>query len=1005
MAEKNLKLYKEKGKYGYKDEEGKWIVEPIFMKADEFERGTARVQLDGMWGFLKEDGSWLVEPTLSNASPFSDELARVQQGLFYGFINRKGEWFIEPKLLKATDFEADPAVAFVEDLESKCAFVSNKGKMITDFNLDSMAIGSPAVFMSDNRIWAMKDKKYGCLDAEGNWVVPPVYEYEKVFNFEDGRAFVKRSSEKHGFNYDLIDLDGNAILTSIGLKAFNIGFEDGVAVVKAPTGHDEDNEARTGKFGVIDRDGQWVVSPIFDEITKFENGYAITEKDNKKGVIDKEGNVIIENLYDKIFAQDNYFELELNKKRGIADKKGNVILGLRYDNCYLRKDGFISIYNKKGYGLADLKGKVVIKPSLESAPEFDADGLAKVEVDGKYGWINRKGAYLSGQLFDDVLDFSEGLAAVETNGMWGFIDREGKLVIEPQFDVARSFKNGVSTVAISGHWGLISKSGDWISEPTFDEIKEFAEGMAPAKSFNLKARSSKWGMIDETARFVIDPQFEDLEKFQDDFAKAKADGKWGLIGKDGKWVLKPEFDEIEDFRSAWAIVIKDGLRGLINRSGKIILKPKYDAIYKFTDAGVAEVELKNKYGFINAEGEEIVPVKIREEYYFNTETQYLWADFGGKWGYLDSNGGRWVIEPKYEAVYETGNCESNLKVKIDGKWGVIDCRENWLIPPFFDSDGDIREYFNHGLIRVKTEGKEGFYDIREKKWALPVVYKKAEYVAKNLFIVKDGDKFAFSDSEGKVLDGKWYDDMFQGHGVVWVKDNGKYGVMDFNRTWLLPPTFDWVDFNVILFNRYGIIRVESDGRRGLADAHGNILGGRTYNGMHEYREGHFKVVDKGRYGLIDPQGNLVIATEYEDVEPFYNGRALVETTDKKYGYIGRDGEWAIPPKFDWAESFCRKRGGGIQLYVRAKVDDKYGVIDAKGNWIIEPKFERIGEISNILAVKENGKWGYFNLRGEWIAPAIYQEADDFCNGYGSVLCDDFKRLYVDTKGKLYKRKP
>lgn len=963
-----IKLAKEKGKYGYKDEEGNWVVEPIFMHADEFEGGTARVQIDGFWGFIKEDGSWLVEPTLSNASPFSEELARVQQGFFYGFINRNGEWFIEPKLLKATDFEND-TIAFAEDLDSKCAFISNKGKMITDFNLDSMSYGSPAVFMTYNRIRAKKDRKYGFLDSEGNWVVSPIY--EEVMNYDEGLAFVKHSSDLQSFPYNLIDLDGKTVLESIDLEAFNFGFENGVAVVEAPAGQDDKNIFVTGKCGVIDREGKWVVAPTFSKIRKFDKGFAITQKAGKQGVIDIDGHVIIDNIYDRVSPDYDYFVVELNKKKGIADKNGKVILPPKYEYCSLRKEGFICIKNKKGYGLADLTGKVVIKPSLNSIPNFDGNDYARVEVDGKYGWINRKGTFLTEQLFDDARDFSEGMAAVKSGKLWGFIDENGNLVIEPQFDVVSQFKNGISTVGISGHWGLISKNGEWITEPKFDEIKEFEGGVAPAKIFNLKARSSKWGMIDESARFVIEPEFEDLENFNGDYARAKANGKWGLIGKDGKWTVEPEFDEI----------------------------------YPFTDAGVAEVRIKNKYGFINTKGEVIVPVEITDEAYFNTVTHYLWAKVKGKWGFLDSNSGRWVIEPKYKAAYAFDSGDALIEAQHEDKWGMIDCRDNWLIPPIFESNDDLSGTFNHGLVRVNTGGKEGFYDVLGKKWALPPIYEKAEYVDKNLFKVKDKNKFALSDSEGQVWDGKWYEDIFKGQGVVWVKENGKYGIMDKNRTWLLPPTFDWVDFNVVLFNRDGIIRVEFDGKRALADTRGNILGGRAYDAMQEYRYGFFKVVDNGKYGLIDKKGNLIIETKYRDAEPFFNGLALAETFEKEYGYISPDGKWAIPARFEWAESFRDKHGGGILNYARAKVDDKYGVIDTKGNWVVEPKFERIGEINNILAVKENGKWGYLRLDGEWILPPVYMEADDFWNGYGSVLCDDFKRLFVDTNGKLYKRKP
>ena len=39
--------------------------------------------------------------------------------------------------------------------------------------------------------------------------------------------------------------------------------------------------------------------------------------------------------------------------------------------------------------------------------------------------------------------FSEGLARVRVDGKWGYINTEGEVVIEPQFDDAGSFSKGV----------------------------------------------------------------------------------------------------------------------------------------------------------------------------------------------------------------------------------------------------------------------------------------------------------------------------------------------------------------------------------------------------------------------------------------------------------------------------------------------------------------------------------------------------------------------------------
>ena len=48
--------------------------------------------------------------------------------------------------------------------------------------------------------------------------------------------------------------------------------------------------------------------------------------------------------------------------------------------------------------------------------------------------------------FGEVGDFREGLAQVEKDGKWGFIDKSGKVGIEPQFDDAEPFSEGLAKV-------------------------------------------------------------------------------------------------------------------------------------------------------------------------------------------------------------------------------------------------------------------------------------------------------------------------------------------------------------------------------------------------------------------------------------------------------------------------------------------------------------------------------------------------------------------------------
>jgi WG containing repeat len=59
--------------------------------------------------------------------------------------------------------------------------------------------------------------------------------------------------------------------------------------------------------------------------------------------------------------------------------------------------------------------------------------------------------------FEFAGSFSQGLARVQLRNRIGYIDKTGKLVISPQFDDAGSFSEGLATIYSNGKWGYISR--------------------------------------------------------------------------------------------------------------------------------------------------------------------------------------------------------------------------------------------------------------------------------------------------------------------------------------------------------------------------------------------------------------------------------------------------------------------------------------------------------------------------------------------------------------------
>ncbi|MBE9577584.1 WG repeat-containing protein [Moraxella sp. K1664] len=88
-----------------------------------------------------------------------------------------------------------------------------------------------------------------------------------------------------------------------------------------------------------------------------------------------------------------------------------------------------------------------------------SEGLASVEQNGKWGFIDNTGKVVIPVQYDYVGYFSEGLATVKQNGKFGFIDKTGKVVIPVQYDNAWVFENGKAEVSLNGEFFYIDKTG------------------------------------------------------------------------------------------------------------------------------------------------------------------------------------------------------------------------------------------------------------------------------------------------------------------------------------------------------------------------------------------------------------------------------------------------------------------------------------------------------------------------------------------------------------------
>lgn len=153
--------------------------------------------------------------------------------------------------------------------------------------------------------------------------------------------------------------------------------------------------------------------------------------------------------------------------------------------------------------------------------------------------------------FDYAGHFVNNLAIVNVNGKYGFINRQGTFIVKPQYASVRDFKNGFALIG-NVHkdktiWGFVDNFGKVILQPLYIDMKDFSEGLFAYKS----SLSGRWGFMDSKGKFVIKDSYIEVTSFKDGFALVDDGSNKGLINKQGKFIEKYSRSEYNKLKSKY----------------------------------------------------------------------------------------------------------------------------------------------------------------------------------------------------------------------------------------------------------------------------------------------------------------------------------------------------------------------------------------------------------------------------------------------------------------------
>ena len=359
-----------------------------------------------------------------------------------------------------------------------------------------------------------------------------------------------------------------------------------------------------------------------------------------------------------------------------------------------------------------------------------------------------------------------------------------------------------------------------------------------------------------------------------------------------------------------------------------------------------------------------------------------------------------------------GRAQNNLFVvedSVTGLKGCIDLQKKVVIPYEYEELTPIGGGYYFSVKKSKTGLIDSIGNVcvsNSYGW-----YADVDIVNRVMYVKKDG-KYGLLDFHEKVLIPFQYDNIYPDRkgDIMKVRKDGKYGLISFKeKKEILPCKYERIKMGLVLFDN-GLARVENsrpselmavllDSKWGFVDAKGSVIIPCKYEDTSQldedgseqfdparyyyvYQGGRAPFVKDGMVGLLDERGKEVLAPRYSHVNlTGFNASDDYPTATMK------NGKQIL---IDKQNNVISKEYDEIEAvdedFAVYKEGEKYGLISLPNGQIITEAiydgFEKPNE--GFIRFERDKKYGYFNKAGEEVFKNEFDFGDAFINGYCRV---------------------
>lgn len=379
--------------------------------------------------------------------------------------------------------------------------------------------------------------------------------------------FVYQDDESYGY----FNKDGDLIAGGFDLAT---PFKDGVALVAFTDAADparavsrtlNGRELGQVEFGLLNVDGELLGGSRFEMVKGLSEGLIPVQRAGKWGYLDKEGNFAIAPQFD--FAdpfREGRAVVHTGDSFAIISRDGEVISEIETGRPGLFSDGLLHIDNGNPESVVyDLSGREVLRVGLgehfpNSTPglrnyaissDFNSGLALARNIDaGTSGYLDIEGNFLMQSAGGEYREFRNGLAPMRPDsgpysGTWIFINSEGEPAfsdpngvsfdrVREQFLNPRSVLDFFRRDAADDYWivsrdgkhGAVTASGDLIL-PVYDQVMGIGAGLFAVTQNGMSS------IIDAKGNVLVEPsRFRVVTSFSAGRVWVEIDGRLGYFG-------------------------------------------------------------------------------------------------------------------------------------------------------------------------------------------------------------------------------------------------------------------------------------------------------------------------------------------------------------------------------------------------------------------------------------------------------------------------------------------